>query len=120
MRMTQFYGLTREAENFLNENCKMIKETTCPNCLHVLTMKRLSKQVGEVCGMDDFEKFALNQFELKDGRIVREEVQGIPWSSGPMIFFRLAEVSGEVDEKGNQISFFPPLYEWDPDEWEKM
>lgn len=113
MRMTQFHGLTQEAEKFLDENCKMEKESTCPHCLFVLSMKRVFKKIGSVGGMDESEQYSLNQYWLKDERIVREEVQAIPWSSGPMIFYRLVEVSGEVDDKGLSTSFFPPLYEWD-------
>jgi hypothetical protein len=63
--------------------------------------------------MDYSEQYALNQYQLKDGRVVREEVQAIPWSSGPMIFYRLVELSGEVDDTGQFAAFFPPLYEWD-------
>lgn len=119
MRMTQFHGLTPEAEKFLDENCKTEKESTCPNCLFVLSTKRVSKKIGSVGGMDDSEQYALNEYQLKDGSTVREEVQAIPWSSGPMIFYRLVEMSGEVDEKGNYTPFFPPLYEWDQTEMEQ-
>jgi len=109
MRMTQFHGLTQEAEKFLEENCRTVSDAHCPNCLHVLSMKRVSKQIGSVSGMDYSEQYPLLQYELKDRRIVREEVQAIPWSSGPMIFYRLVEVSGEEGE----AAFFPPLFEWD-------
>lgn len=93
MRCTQYVGLPKDALKFLNENQKIEK---CPCCGHTTYLGERTWKDASACGMfDDGPK--LNEFELKDGSIVREEIQAVPWSSGPVIFTML------IDEKGNVL-----------------
>lgn len=73
MRTTQFIGLTKLASDFV----KNLKELPTDKSTH---------------GMFD-EEIVLRKWEInekykndRDGECIREVVQEVPWSSGPMIF----------------------------------
>lgn len=102
MRQTQLRGLTNEALNFLNENCMRVPIKFCPHCNEVL-------EIGQKCevyfdasqtGMFD-DGPNLYKYYLKDGSVVKEVIQAVPWSSGPCIFMCLE------DEKGARIFEWP-------------
>ncbi len=102
MRMTQTYGLTKEAEKFLKENVEMIPNLICANCKEVVSYKENKKIYGDAKNAGMFNDGPnLWEYMLKDGTIVREKLnKHTPWSSGPNLFTDL------VDQDGNL------LYEW--------
>lgn len=88
MRCYQHFGLTGEAELYLKENCVTIPDIVCPDCSKVITTKR------KVLGMENKGVFyedgpTLHTYEGKDGKIIKEIVQAMPWSSGPCGFLCL-------------------------------
>lgn len=101
MRCTQLRGLTKEAINFLNENCIRVPTQFCPHCQGVLTYKQQSEVYEDAAHAGMFDDGPnLYKYFLKDGSAVKEIIQAIPWSSGPCIFMCLE------DEKGTR------LFEW--------
>jgi len=75
MRCTQFIGLTQRAEEYV-KNLKSLESD------------------GKAAGMFPEEEINLRRWEVPSdfkndihhGRCIREVVQAVPWSSGPMIF----------------------------------
>jgi hypothetical protein len=89
--MTQPQGLSGEAESFLAKNAMCINPCSC--CGRHLGYVKL-----EVDRTGMFDELPLYQYRLKDGRTATEIVQANPWSSGPMVFLKLAVSSGELFE----------------------
>lgn len=94
IRMTQFMGLSKAAEDFIEQHCRREPIKTCPTCKHTTG--------GDYCLIDEprsvegmfNEPIFLNTYLLKGGRIAREVHQTTVWSSGPCIFTCL-EIDGE-------------------------
>jgi len=95
MRMHQYMGLTKKAERFLEVNIKMVPDIICPKCKEVITMKRDTKPYSKIQGMYPEDTYALLEYYLKDGTIVKEVLQAQPWSSGPMSFICLELENGK-------------------------
>jgi hypothetical protein len=94
MRITQFVGLSTEAEDFLAENVSMIDTRPCPHCGEPTEKERETVDEKRHASGMFMEEIPLQTFKLKDGRTAREVVQASPWSSGPVIFTCL-EVDGK-------------------------
>lgn len=95
MRCTQFYGLTDEAEKFLEEFCIKEAASHCPHCNGPIGNKLKSevyRDEKEVGMFDDGP--SLRQYFLKDGRIFREIIQHTVWSSGPCVYLCLQDENG--------------------------
>lgn len=99
MRSTQEFGLTKEACMFLNENCAMIPNQTCPHCGEVISTQ-LDRKIYD--SAKDYGMFDdgpdLYEYTLKDGSKVKEIVQAVPWSSGPCIFLCLEKENNVTDK----------------------
>lgn len=93
MRMTQIYGLTKEAEKFLKENVEMIPDLICANCKEVVSYKENKKIYANAKDAGMFNDGPnLWEYMLKDGSIVREKLNKYaPWSSGPNLFVDLVD-----------------------------
>lgn len=93
MRCYQHMGVTKEAHEFLVENVKMVPSTVCPKCGEVISEKMSIKVYAEE---DAFygDGPSLCEYTLKEGGVVREVVQAMPWSSGPVGFLCL-EIEGK-------------------------
>lgn len=92
MRCYQHRGVTKEACDFLSANVKMVPLIVCPKCGEVISKKMdCSIYVVKDAFYDDGP--SLYKYNLKDGRIAKEVVQAMPWSSGPVGFLCL-EVDG--------------------------
>ena len=95
MRCTQIVGLTQEALDFLVQNTKQITDMCCPHCLKEITKKADAVIYDSAKDSGMFEDGPeLYKHNLQDGRIAREIVQAVPWSSGPCIFLCL-EIDGK-------------------------
>ena len=98
MRMTQPYGLSDEAREFLDANCKLIPTENCPHCGKPVRWNKVSTKydiIEGMCGVQDGVNLYI--YELKDGRKIRTVQQFVVWSSGPMIFECL------MDDKGRKF-----------------
>ena len=93
MRCFQNVGLTEEARKFLEENVKTVADIICPFCSKTITQKMDSK-VYDYINMFYGDGPDLQEYKLKDGRVVKEVVQVSPWSGGPMAFLCL-EIDGK-------------------------
>lgn len=107
MRTDNYMGLPGDARVFLDTNCKKVKcelVKTFPDGSK--TESFWSENYREKCDVIEgafYNKFDLFEYELKDGRKVREEVQAEPWSSGPCYFIQLVDSeTGEVLFKHTQ------------------
>ncbi len=98
MRMTQTYGLTKEAEEFLKENVEMIPNLICPRCEEVVSYRQNKKIYGNAKDAGMFNDGPeLTEYMLKDGSIVREKLNKYaPWSSGPNLFIDLVDINGDI------------------------
>jgi hypothetical protein len=97
MRCTQFQGLSPEANDYLAANAEEVPLTTCPHCHEVIDWQYKSavyKDASDVGMFDDGPK--LLEYTLKDGTTVKEVVQAVPWSSGPVIFLALETPDGKI------------------------
>ena len=95
MRTTQFIGLSEKAKEYVEEYGKKGGAPVCPHCGGLLGAGHLIKREWSTTfGMFD-EEIPLYEYELRDGRVLRETVQEIVWSSGPCIFTCLAAVDNE-------------------------
>lgn len=107
MRTYQHFGLTGTAELWLEKFCVQEPEVVCPICDHVLItkLKILSEEQ-----LDSFYENGpvLHTYLTKNGGIVKEVVQMMPWSSGPCGFLCL-----ELED-GTRIG------EWDEEEIEHI
>ena len=105
MRCTQIAGLSKEALNYLVENGKKIIVSKCPHCEGPLMEDFEEKEYDSAADYGMFDDGPeLFEYTMKDGSKVREIVQAVPWSSGPVIFLCLE------DENGNRIG------EWSEEE----
>jgi hypothetical protein len=75
IRMTQVIGLTKEGNELVKEKLKLNRERI---------------EYSKTTGMFD-EELSLYEYELSDGRTVREVVQCTSWSSGLCIFLCLED-----------------------------
>jgi hypothetical protein len=94
MRCYQHVGLTSEAEAFLSENVATEPNLICPHCSEVITTKKV------VISSEEYDAFygdgpTLPTYRLKNGEAIKEVVQAMPWSSGPMGFLCLENSKGE-------------------------
>jgi len=112
MRMTQFVGLNKKSDAYLERYCEKEPATICPRCKEILTYKLKSHICGHAYGMFE-EDIPLYEYTLKAGGRIREVVQAIPWSSGPVIFLCLKNKSGKLIYKWPQreIDIGSPLVE---------
>lgn len=95
MRCTQIIGLTKEAEDFLEKSVKKIPDPVCPECGNVLGFKYSRRPYFDARDEGMFgDGPMLFEYDLNDGRVAKEVIQAVPWSSGPCIFMCL-EVDGE-------------------------
>jgi hypothetical protein len=95
MRCTQYFGLSASALEFLDTNAKKPEFKTCPTCGNEQIVKpsaRIYASAKEQGMFSDGPE--LYEYDLQDGRVAREVVQAVPWSSGPCIFLCL-EIDGE-------------------------
>jgi len=83
MRTTQFIGLNRRAEEYKKKH-----------------FVNFSEFCGEVIGMFGEPVCDLKRYKCKDGRVIEEYEQCVPWSSGPVIFtaFRDAKTKEPIKE----------------------
>jgi len=102
MRITQFFGLTNEAKNFLDQNVKRVPCSPYPHCGKATSTKIVMDEYEDASHLGMFNDGpTLKAYALKNGTIIKEVVQATPWSSGPCIFLCLE------DEKGNRIDEWP-------------
>ena len=95
MRCTQIAGLTEEAKEFLEKNCILIDDDRCPHCEEVLTQRKSCKIYEDATNEGMFEDGPmLHEYNLVGGKVAREVIQAVPWSSGPCIFMCL-EIEGK-------------------------
>lgn len=96
MRCTQIMGLSPKARSFLADRLLYRKvRCGCPDCRteHVQdACSEVYKDASHLGMFDDGPE--LLKHMLKDGTQVYEYVQGVPWSSGPMIFLALRSEDG--------------------------
>lgn len=88
MRCYQHVGLTKEAQEFLAKNVKMVPSTVCPKCGEVIS----EKMDFRVYAREDVfhgDGPSLHEYNLESGGEVKEIVQAMPWSSGPVGFLCL-------------------------------
>ena len=102
-RYTHYYGLSDQAEDWLDKNCKKeyFKHTIQPvdsdgndmpnePAKVVTTTNVLSTHTGnKVFGMFEDDVYDLDKYTMNDGREVEEYLQAEPWSSGPCLFIAL-------------------------------
>lgn len=104
MRCTQIRGLSNEALAFLRDNRRQPPPSVaCPTCGHRQRKLPDDHRVwasASAEGMFD-DGPELWEYTLADGRVVREVVQDVPWSSGPVIFLCL------MDEAGTKFCEWP-------------
>ena len=105
--MTQEMGLSSSAFGFLQANCTTRLEHECPSCQHKFGNELLAFNGSGLYTSGMFhESIELKEYILKDGRSAVEEVQCVPWSSGPCIFLQLRvgdEVYSWTEEKINAM-----------------
>jgi len=111
MRCTQVVGLSDRAQRFINQNVAQHDPKVCQHCNQPLPGEPRGPIMevyadAKALGMFD-DGPDLHEYTLKDGQKVKEIVQAVPWSSGPMIFMCLE------DEEGNRIG------EWSASEIER-
>lgn len=94
MRTTQFYGLSREAEMFLEDNVARRDGQLCPHCHKAVELEIDKWAEGGTTGMFE-EVIPFYAYKLKDGRTAKEVLQTEWWSSGPMIFTKLVDSDGK-------------------------
>ena len=108
IRETQVMGLKDEAREYLRRNSKWIdKETRCPRCNVLIESSSFqSARVYDSNGKDGMfdDGPSLSEYDMLDGKKIKEIVQCAPWSSGPCIFLCLE------DSKGNK------MFEWTEEE----
>ena len=108
MRCTQIMGLPQSAYDFLKENVKHIPKRKCPHCGEIIDYGPNQKKYDSAASEGMFDDGPdLYEYELMDGKKVREVVQVTNWSSGPCIFLKL------VDEKSND------LFTWNKEDIQK-
>ena len=109
MRMTQIFGLTEEAIDFINQNCRKVPDVVCPHCQGTVSEKNDAKPYLDASNLGMFNDGPqLMEYTLKDGRILQEVEQETVWSSGPCIFSALKDqTAGEI------------LFKWSKEEIEK-
>lgn len=77
-------GLKEEATLWLEQNV-LVNPDCCPHCGHI-TKESIGKNVytqeDVFCG----QMIELYEYQLKDGRKVKEIFQDMPWASGPVGF----------------------------------
>jgi hypothetical protein len=108
MRMTQEIGLKEEAQDYLDK-FGIREEKLCPTC-SVGTIVSLKSEIyddSRSSGMFD-DGPLLAKYFMTNGLVLKEIVQCVPWSSGPMIFMCLE------NEKGER------LFEWTTKEIDEM
>lgn len=95
MRCTQNMGLTEEAKLFLNGQCKIEIKENCPVCNHAIRFGKVCRVYKDASGTGMFEDGPLlKEYELVNGKKVREVIQETIWSSGPCIFLCLEGEEG--------------------------
>ena len=95
MRMTQVMGLPREARVYVETMTKTVP-IDCPHCGHQIDTRRKTKVYASARQLGMFNDGPdLNEYELDNGKTVKEVVQASPWSSGPCIFLKLVDDEGK-------------------------
>ena len=95
MRATQWIGLNEDAIKFLLDNGERVKLCKCPTCSHEHGGELIKAKYDDAEGMY-WDKYPLFSYPLTDGRVAKEVVDAVPWSSGPVIFLCL-EIDGVRD-----------------------
>ncbi len=95
-RSASMYGLTEEAQKFLEENEKRNEKETCETCGHTEGGDIIRKIYNKAHYV--YEDFDLHEFAYKEPnkptRFLREVVQEDVWSGGPCIFLCLRDADG--------------------------
>lgn len=107
MRSTQFYGLNDRAKEYLenNANKKLLYvdkvsrlysegEVVVDFASEVLDLEKYPAG-DEVLGMFEEKVHTLQVYKMRDGSFVEEYIQAEPWSSGPMIFLALRDLTSK-------------------------
>ncbi|MFA6842993.1 MAG: hypothetical protein WCR33_01185 [Bacilli bacterium] len=103
MRCTQFFGLSKNANDWLEKYCKQThyfqkvfraydgsdEWVEVENSEGTQLVSKPLEENEKVFGMFGEEVYVLQQYEMDNGSIVEEYVQADPWSSGPCIFLCL-------------------------------
>lgn len=93
MRCTQIVGLKKEAEEWINKNCKKenIPYMKCPHCSGIINTQKIKKSIYASAAHEGMfnDGPELHKYETLDGKEVIEIVQNVCWSSGPVIFLCL-------------------------------
>ena len=105
MRCTQIVGLNNEAQKFLDDNVAKKPVFICPSCGHeseekVVDSVEYADEKHE--GMFD-DGPMLRRYILTNGRIVREVIHSVIWSSGPCIFIDLVYDDNNDNDADNVI-----------------
>jgi len=96
MRCSQYFGLSAEADLYIKENVAEVPNILCPHCSKVVNTK-IDAHVYKI-DEDDYMGWGhppLSEYRMKDGSILKEVVQDVPWSSGPCYFLCLENEDGE-------------------------
>ena len=104
-RSLSLIGLKDEAREWLEKQLDQKKEC-CPTC----GAKLATGFQPTIYDREDVwygTELELREFVTKNGKVIREVIQEIPWSSGPVVFMCLE------DQKGKQ------LFPWSKEEMEE-
>ena len=63
--------LTKEAQNFINEHCRVIPDVVCPSCKFVISTKPMKEQ---------YDDAPLYKYQLRDGGEVKEVIWLPPYT----------------------------------------
>lgn len=102
MRCTQFYGLSKQAQAFLRGLGTHLAYTDHIRRVYadgrIETFQQERQENNYICEQSDritgmFDDAILDNYRLPDGRLLEERTQVEHWSSGPMIYTALWDVS---------------------------
>jgi hypothetical protein len=95
MRHTQLYGLTKEAGDFLDEQCDTVSNGCCPHCQKPISFGKKFEVYEDASSSGMFDDGPqLSKYFLNNCKEVKEVIQRIVWSSGPCIFLCLEDEHG--------------------------
>jgi hypothetical protein len=118
MRMNQYMGLPQEALEFLKKNTKKVKvekrKTFPDGIINLEQFEELYRNEFDfIDTIIDEGGFPLYEYQLKDGRVAREQEQCEIWSNGPMYFLKL--VIYDIENQNNDF-----MFTWSDDEINKL
>lgn len=86
--MLQLIGLNKKALVWLETNCVKEGCDPCPHCGKP-TNQQLKTKIYHFEELFPMDGVHLKEYETTKGRVIREVVQAVPWSSGPVVFLCL-------------------------------